>query len=113
MLYTTELRGRNLHIALKMVYYLAEQVITCITTKYTVITVCVCQLPEILVCLYQGLGILGNIAEMHIVICQSMTNKQAAMQLRSTCNWRYIITRLIFLWCTHITLCVDSIIVAP
>ena len=79
MLYTTELRGLNLHIALKMVYYLAKQVITSITTKYSMITIGVCQLPEILVSLYQSLGIFSHISEMHIVVSQAVTDKQATM----------------------------------
>jgi hypothetical protein len=63
------------HILIKEIDTLAEQVITCITSKYAVIFVGVDQLTEILVSLHYGIHIDCRVLIVYIIISQSVNQQ--------------------------------------
>ena len=73
-----------LQVLLEPVGNLAQEMIASVASKDAVIAVGIPYFLEVLVCLYQSLGILVSILWMHIVICHAMTNQQGSMQLIGT-----------------------------
>lgn len=86
-----------LQILLEPVSYLAKQMIAGIAARNAVITVRVPQGLEVLVCLNQRLSIFEGILRMHIVICQSVTDKQRTMLLLYPLDRVHLVTLLVSL----------------
>ena len=66
-------------VLLQEVDTLAEQVVARVATIDAVVAVGIHLLLEVLVGLYQCLAVVGSIAEVHIIISNTMTNHQLTM----------------------------------
>ena len=74
------MNARLLEILVEIIHDLPEQVIACITAIDTMIAVGIDVHLEVLICLHQCLGIFEGVLRMHIIVGQSMTDQQGAMQ---------------------------------
>ena len=83
-----------------------------IATRNAVIAVRVPQGLEVLGCLNQRLSIFEGILRMHIVICQSVTDKQRTMLLLYSLDRIHLVTLFVLLRSTHVALCINRIIEA-
>ena len=62
-----------------------------VAATYAVVTVDVDVFLEVLVSLYECLGVLGGILEMNVIVGKSVADKQRSMELFDTGYWVYLV----------------------
>ena len=96
-----------------MLCYLSEQMVTRVAAIDAVVAVGVDVHLEVLVCLHQSLSIFKCVLRMYVVISQTVTYQQRALQVARTIHRIDVITSWILLWRAHITFCVNGVIETP
>lgn len=103
----------GLHLRLEPVCDLAEQMDTCVAAEDAVVAVRVREHTEIFVSLNECLRVFRCVAEVYVVVCQSLTEQQVSAQLGRTGNGTYIVALGIFLGRAHEAFRIDGVVVAP
>ena len=96
-----------------MIDELTIQMIACIATIYAVVTIGIRELVEILVGLYESLGIFRYMTEMHVVVSKAVADEQSSLKVLCTRDRRLIITFLILLRSAHIAFGIYGVVVTP
>ena len=73
-----------LHFSLEPLCNLTEEMVSGVSSIDAMVAIGVGELAEVLVGLDEGFGIFCRVAEMHIVVGQSMTDEQTARKLSGT-----------------------------
>ena len=87
--------------------------IACVSAVDAVVAVGIYQLLIVLIGLDEFLGIVCRIAVVNIVVRQSVTNHQLAMQLCGTTDGIVVIAVGVLLRCPHVTLRINAVVIAP
>ena len=62
-----------------------------VAATYAVVTVDVDVFLEVLVSLYECLGVFGGILEMNVIVGKSVADEQRSMELFGTGSWVYLV----------------------
>ena len=92
---------------------LPKQMRSCVSSIYTMVSVGIEILLEILVGLHQGLCIFHRVLRVDVIVGQSVTNEQGTMEFVCALNGVGIIAGSVFFWRAHIAFRVDGVVVSP